>query len=194
MDNTYDVYLTGTLLGGGTEQVAVDGLVELFTLKETDARRLIDGKRRRVKTGCDKSTALKYRERLQAIGIEISIEHHHDATPEEPAAAPAGIAAQPAGLGKSAQFDSRDPGDKTILYEPPPPEKSAPVTEFSLAPAGSRLSEEPTELPAAPTIPEFSLAEPGDLIPSVPVTVDAVSPKTDHLSLVHGSGEDSHDP
>ena len=187
MDNTYDVYLTGTLLGDGTEQVAVDGLVELFTLKETDARRLVDGKRRRVKTACDKSTALKYRERLQAIGIEISIERHYDAVTEESAPAPAS-------LGKSAQFDSRDLGDKTILYEPPAPEKPSPVTEFSLAPTGSRLSEEPTELPTPPAMTEFSLAAPGDLIPSVPVTVEALNPQTDHLSLVQSSGEGSDDP
>jgi hypothetical protein len=195
MDNTYDVYLTGTLLGDGTEQVAVEGLVELFTLKETDAKRLVDGKRRRVKTGCDKSTALKYRERLQAIGIEISIERHLEAATEESAAAPASIAAQPAAasLGKSAQFDSRDLGDKTILYEPPPPEKPSPVTEFSLAPTGSRLSEEPTELPTPSAMTEFSLAPPGDLIPSVPVTVEALNPQTDHLSLVQSSGEGSDD-
>ena len=196
MDNTYDVYLTGTLLDDVTEQVAVEGLVELFTLKETDARRLVDGNRRRVKTACDKSTALKYRERLQAIGIEISIERHYDATTEESAPAPASIAAQPAAasLGKLAQFDSRDLGDKTILYEPPPPEKPSPVTEFSLAPTGSRLSEEPTELPTPPTMTEFSLAAPGDLIPSVTVTVEALNPQTDHLSLVQSSGEGSDDP
>ena len=195
MDNTYDVYLTGTLLGDGTEQVAVEGLVELFTLKEIDARRLVDGKRRRVKTACDKSTALKYRERLQAIGIEISIERHLDTATEESAPVPASIGAQPAAasLGKSAQFDSRDLGDKTILYEPPPPEKPSPVTEFSLAPTGSRLSEEPTELPTPSAMTEFSLAPPGDLIPSVPVTVEALNPQTDHLSLVQSSGEGSDD-
>ena len=194
MDNTYDVYLTDTLLGDGTEQIAVDGLVELFTLKEADARRMVDGKRRRVKTGCDKSTALKYRERLQAIGIEISIERHHEAATEESAPAPASIGVQPASLEKSAQFDSRDPGDKTILYEPPPREKPAPITEFSLAPAGSRLSEESTEVPTPTVMTEFSLAAPGDLIPSVSVTIEALNPQTDHLSLVQSSGEGSDDP
>ena len=194
MDNTYDVYLTGKLLDGGTEQVAVDGLVELFTIKESDARQLVDGKRRRVKTGCNKTTALKYRERLQAIGIEIGIERHQDAAPEEQVPPPADIVAQPVSRGIPAQFDSRDPGDKRIPFEPSPPEKPSPVTEFSLAPAGSRLSDEPKEVPAPPAMTEFSLAAPGDLIPSVPVTIEALNPKTDHLSLMQNSGDGSDDP
>ncbi len=188
MDNTYDVYLTGKLLDDGTEQVAVQGLVELFTIKESDARQLVDGKRRRVKTGCDKSTALKYRERLQAIGIEIGIERHQGAAPEERAPPPADIAAQPVSRGIPAHLDSRDPGDKSISYKP------SPVTEFSLAPAGSRLSDEPTGVPAPPAMPEFSLAAPGELIPSVPVTIEALNPKTDHLSLMQNSGDGSNDP
>ena len=192
MDNSYDVYLTGELLAGSSETIAIAGLVELFALEESDARRLVDGKRRRVKTDCDKGAALKYRERLQAIGIEVSIERRQASVTSESDQPPL-AAARPDKIGKSAQFESRDLGDKTVMYEPSSPEPPGSDSGLSIAPLGSRLSEESAEQLHTPAAAEFSLADAGGLIPSVPVTPETIDPKTDHLSLVQDSSEDSRD-
>lgn len=86
MDNSYDVYLTGELLTDSSETTAIAGLVELHALEESDARRLVDGKRRRVKTDCDKGAALEYRNRRQASMADISLAYAEDLIPFVPIA------------------------------------------------------------------------------------------------------------
>ena len=191
MENTFDVYLTGRLLDGHPEDTVVAGLTELFTLEAADASRLVDGTRRRVKTSCDRATALNYRERLLAIGIDVAIERHQVASSASSAAsypASAGLSGDPVSRepGQVAQFGTRDVGDQTAAFKSQSKQTShdqrAP-NEFSLAPVGSLLSESRTEVTPMTEHTEFSLAAPGDIIPTLQKTVKALNPTTDHLAL-----------
>lgn len=78
MDNSHAVYLSGELLAGDSEAIAMAGLVEPFTLRESDPSR------RRVETNCDKGASLEYRDRKQASLADISLAHAEDLIPLVP--------------------------------------------------------------------------------------------------------------
>lgn len=201
MENTFDIYLTGQLLEGHSREAVVAGLTELFTLKAADALRLVDGTRRRVKTSCDRTTALNYRERLLAIGMDVAIERHQPApsagkVSSPPTQAELGSKAVSRDLGHVAQFDARDVGDKTVVFEPQPKQPQhiqTQPTEFSLAPVGSLLAESRTEVTPIREHTEFSLAAHGEIIPTLQQKVDALNPATDHLALEGDSAVERHD-
>ena len=201
MENTFDIYLTGRLLEGHSREAVVAGVTELFTLKAADALRLVDGTRRRVKTSCDRATALNYRERLLAIGIDVAIERHQPApnafdTGNSPTQD--GLSSKPVSKdpGHVAQFDARDVGDKTVVFEPQPKEPQhvqTKPTEFSLAPVGSLLAESRTEVTPVREHIEFSLAAHGEIIPTLQKKAEALNPATDHLALEGDSAVESDD-
>ena len=50
----------------------------LFSLEKRAASALLGGAERRVKSDCDKATALKYRQAISAIGAGVTISRHDE--------------------------------------------------------------------------------------------------------------------
>ena len=70
----------------------------------------------------------------------------------------------------------------------PPPEESKDRQHeaeagLSLAPVGTRLSDQAPPPSQVVTIPDYSVAPAGEIIPSLKVTATPVTPSTDHLEL-----------
>jgi len=198
MENTFDIYLTGRLLEGHSREAVVAALTELFTLESADALRLVDGTRRRVKMSCDRATALNYRERLLAIGMDVAIERHKPVPSALNVGRPltqAGLRSEPMSkdLGHVAQFGARDVGDKTVVFESQPKQVETRPIEFSLAPVGSLLAESRTEVTPVIESTEFSLAAHGEIIPTLQKTTEPLNPSTGHLALEDGPAVERDD-
>lgn len=155
-DNTepmFDVFLSGDLLPGFEPTTVAAGIAKLFKVDQAAADRLVDGQRHRVKSGCDKKTALAYRSALSELGAKVAVERHAssgagganpaapasaatssadappsaDAIANEPRPTPAAqskIETSPSG---QASFEAQDPGSHVIDYESP----EAPVASAS---------------------------------------------------------------
>jgi hypothetical protein len=163
LEPKFDVYVTGDTLDGFQRDSVVAGLVHLFSIDGAAAEQLFDGSKRQVKAGCDKATALRYREALAGIGAAVLVERHPDETPHS-----ASLASQGA----------------DVIGETTTRELASGQSSFELAPTGALMSD-PTERAVLPvvTVPDYALAEPGALIPSVSHHIDPIDPDISHLQL-----------
>lgn len=163
MEPRFDVYVTGDTLDGFQRASVLLGLAHLFSIDDAAAAQLFDGSKRQVKAGCDKATALKYREALAGIGAAVLVERHPDEPPP------------------SASLDSEG---AAVIDEATTRELASSQSSFELAPAGALMSD-PTERAVSPvvTVPDYALAEPGALIPSISHHIDPIDPDISHLQL-----------
>ncbi len=163
MEPRFDVYVTGDTLDGFQRDSVLAGLVHLFSIDDAAAEQLFDGTKRQVKAGCDKATALKYREALAGIGAAVLVERHPDEPPN---------AASPASEGADG------------IDEATPRELAGSQSSWELAPTGALMSD-PSKGAASPavTVPNYALAEPGALIPSISRQIDPINPDISHLQL-----------
>ena len=199
MADDFDVYFAGVCLPGFARDDVAASIARTFKLSDEAAQTLMDGKPHRIKAGCDKPTALKYREVMAGIGGKVDIVRHG----ASPAAATDG--SQPEGLRKDikplvsgpAQFTSKptktahDPGagkveriDEAISWEPPEKPIEPAATELTVAPVGILLGDnsDATSQPAV-SVPDLEVAAAGEVIPTLPQHKEALNPKTGHLRI-----------
>ena len=201
MEPRFDVYITGTLLDGFEENTVIDALAGLFSLEKRAASALLGGAERRVKSDCDKATALKYRQAISAIGAGVTISRHDEA----PFASADSMSRSPLDGDQTVDDNSvsgnaeqekvidpfpqaaHDAGSESASTTEPP-DANTPVAQeqapWEIAPAGSLMSAV-TDTPDAPLIavPSYEVAPPGEIIPTIERNVTAVNPVIDHLQL-----------
>ena len=141
MEPTFDVYLTGATLDGFERSAVIASLAQLFKLDADAAEKLLAGKQQRVKSQCDKATALKYRTALSTAGAEVLVQRHATSNAEQ--AAPA------ASSGTFAQ------GKPSTLGAEPSARDKAPSAQ------GQEASTQPGQPPAASQGPATFTSQPG---------------------------------
>ena len=163
MEPSFDVYVTGDTLAGFQRETVVAGLAQLFSIEDAAAARLFDGSKRRVKAGCDKATALRYREALSGIGASVLVERHSDASSDT----------------ASSALENNE-----VAKDPLGPDFITSQSPWELAPTGALMST-PSNDKTVPsvTIPDYNLAEPGALIPTISAHADPIDPDISHLQL-----------
>lgn len=187
MEATFDIYISGDLRTGFSKNEAVAGLSRLFSVDEQAAQVLLDGRAHRVKAKCSKGTALKYREALGQIGIGVTITRTDaDAAATRTTAdegTPPITATEKPSPAHFTATDTVSAGGGGVDWQPTdaPPVDSA---ELTLAPVGSIIGDDrqdPDYKLAA--VPDFEVADAGELIPTVSVKKDVLTPRVDHLHL-----------
>lgn len=181
MEPRFHVYVTGNTLEGFRRQEVIEALARLFVIEQAAAEALLNGVKRRVKTDCDKATALKYREALEQIGAAVDVERNGNHTDSVQV-----LANQPS-IGAD---EGRHQSDQTIdqATQPIAPGSGYAAdgidTPWELAPPGTFMLE-PHAATTVPSIviPAYDVAEPGELIPNLITTHNPVIPDTSHLLL-----------
>lgn len=203
MSGEFDVYFAGECVPGFEPEVVLAGIARTFKLDNEAASRLMDGSRHRIKSGCDKTTALRYREVMAAIGAIVTITRHGvapddseaDSSPETQhrelkplVKGPASFTSQPINHHESGIPSPPDPEDG-IAWEPPLTNRptsntSTTPVELSVAPVGSLLgNEQGTEPYKLVSVPDYEVSAAGEMIPNLPDEREIVVPKTDHLHI-----------
>lgn len=174
LEASFDVYVSGKPLVGFERADVVAGVAKLFAIESIAAEKLLDGKPHRVKSDCDKATALKYREGLTRIGAEVSFVRHGSKPHVDPPPAPEA----------PARFHSKDPGLGTVEWDSGDQPSESSSAEFTVAPVGTSMSEHVQRKPfKSVTVPNFDVARPGEVIPTLPEKKASVAPNIDHLQL-----------
>lgn len=199
LSSTFDVYFAGETVDGFDREKVGKGLGKLFGAKPEQIAHLMSGARCKIKTNCDKATALKYREAMANIGAKALIERSgsaHETTqpaaqevPSRPEANREGMDALyvDRGAREPAHFDSHDKhGQEPDTVDWVEPEKVEPKkAEMSIAPPGSIMSEhvhqEPYKLVKTP---DYDLAPAGAEIPNLPKHEEKLDPDVSQLRLV----------
>ena len=70
MDARYSIYFAGELLDGHDRATVRAGLAKLFNADEATLDKLFSGKAQMIKRGCDKATALKYKQAMERAGAQ----------------------------------------------------------------------------------------------------------------------------
>ena len=198
MDPSFDVYLSGNLLAGFERDGVTAGICQLFSVEHASAALLLDGLPHRIKSDCDKATALKYRESLTKVGAEVSIVRHGSPPPDSSSATnPSGEHGAPAPSSAPSPSPSSTPApapapmpavSDTAAVDTPPADRttaSESMTGLSIAPVGALMSEEVEPAPnAAVTLPAFDVAPAGEVIPTLPNQASPVQVNIEHLHLL----------
>ena len=88
MDPQYDIYFAGEVLDGHDPASVRAALGKLFKADEDTLDRLFSGKVLAIKRGCDKATALKYKESMERVGANPVIRAAKNTAEPTPAQAP----------------------------------------------------------------------------------------------------------
>lgn len=185
-------------MNGFEREAVVESVARLFALERGAAEELLKGSFRRVKSNCDKSMALKYREALVTAGAEVTVTRHGVApsvgssstTGEEPP-----LPAEPSELSTPAEFGATGTPKslgtaaeavewvQPVVSKKPSGSDNGPDS-WDIAPTGSIMSEF-TEKPCAPEVapPDYEIAEVGEVIPTIKDDVTPLHPEIDHLHL-----------
>ncbi len=211
MSGEFDVFFAGECLDGFTREAVTEGIARTFKLTPDAAAKLMDGGRHRIKGGCDKTTALRYREAMAKIGAKVVIARPETGTEAEAPApvttaqshadphdhrdakarvsGPAAFEEQPSKVPHDAAAMAHT-GDETIPWEAPETPQADPEPALSLAPVGAILGNEEGERPyALVDVPDYDVSAAGEVIPTLPDEREPLNPNTDHLHMVT---EDSH--
>ncbi len=70
MQPSYNIYFAGQLLPGHDATTVRAGLGKLFNADDQTLDKLFSGKAQLIKRGCDKATALKYKQAMEAAGAQ----------------------------------------------------------------------------------------------------------------------------
>ena len=73
MEALFDVYFTAETDGSTERNVVRDGLARLFKIDANAATKLMNGDRHGIKRGCDRATALRYRDAMLKVGAKVII-------------------------------------------------------------------------------------------------------------------------
>ena len=74
MEPLFDVYLAAEVIGETDRDTVIKGLTALFKIDTNAAIKLMNGQRHRIKRGCDEATALRYRDAIAKVGVNVIIE------------------------------------------------------------------------------------------------------------------------
>jgi hypothetical protein len=108
MNALYDVYYRGELLDDQDRDTVRSNLQRLFKADETTLDRLFSGKTQVLKRGCDKATALKYKQAMERAGARPLIRERR---PETAAAQAAHQSDAVESGATAAQREARQPPD-----------------------------------------------------------------------------------
>jgi hypothetical protein len=195
MSAEFDVYFAGECLADAEPSAVVAGIAKTFKLTDDAAGKLMTGGPHRIKSQCDKATALKYREVMAAIGAKVTIVRHGEQpeTGTKPATHEAAQSAkgEPAAFGVAPSKVPHDPGtsaetdsDETIAWSEPEHSEPDLDAQFTLAPVGSVLAEDAIHNPPLQiTVPDYDVSAAGEMIPNLPDEREKVEPRTDHLHV-----------
>ena len=119
MEPLFDVYLAAEVIAEADRDTVIKGLTSLFKIDTNAAIKLMNGQRHRIKRGCDKATALRYRDAIAKVGVNVIIERQ--ASPSETAdlSLSAGQASEN-GTAQKANFSGSD-SNATRTQENSPP-------------------------------------------------------------------------
>ena len=198
MDPRFDIYIIGDAVNGFEREAVIESVARLFALERGAAEELLKGSFRRVKSNCDKSMALRYREALVTAGAEVAVTRHGvapnvgsssttgeepplPAEPSEPSTpAEFGATGTPKSLGTAAEAVE---WVQPVVSKKPSGSDNGPDS-WDIAPTGSIMSEF-TEKHCAPEVapPDYEIAEVGEVIPTIKDDVTPLHPEIDHLHL-----------
>lgn len=186
MEPLYDVCFAGQLLDGQELKSVRNKIQKLFKANPETLEKLFSGKNQILKRGCDKATALKYKNAIEAAGAKPIIragEVTADPVPAIPAAAEERNEGN--SLPDQQNFDLAPAGSDVLR----PEEREAPVhtdvdvSHLNLAAAGTTLGEPAEAAHSAPDTSHLSMGEVGEDIPNLPDTRTAIAPNTNDISL-----------
>jgi len=183
METLYDVCFAGQLLEGQELQVVRQNLGKLFNADPGTLDKLFSGKTQLVKRGCDKATAVKYKQAMEKAGARPVIRANSISQPEStgPATGEAGATA----AGPEAEFDLAPEGSDVLR----PEERSAPVSNevdtafLELAAVGTTMGESQEAAGQAPETSHLSMGEVGEDIPNLEDTRKPVNPDINNIAL-----------
>ncbi len=199
METRYDIQFDGQILPGQDPAEVQARIGRLFKASDATLKALFSGKLQTVKRGCDKATALKYKQAMEQAGAKPLIKRADTAPAAQPVAAtnPAPPAAEPTTPAATSAADriaalaaepdkGFDPGGKPLApveYARPDTPAAEDNESLSVRPVGELLdeAERPTVVPVAVDISGLDVAPPGPLPQPAPSSAQA--PDTTHLSM-----------
>ena len=125
MEKRYNVYFSGQILAGHDATAVRSALARLFNANESTLEKLFSGKAQLIKKGCDKATALKYKQAMEKAGAKPSIKLVQDSSGAPPGGAPPG----------EAPSSAPEPTPESSAAEPSAAEPSAAEKIAALAAA-----------------------------------------------------------
>jgi hypothetical protein len=140
MDARYSIYFAGELLDGHDRATVRAGLAKLFNADEATLDKLFSGKAQMIKRGCDKATALKYKQAMERTGARPII--RDEASGETPAveqpepAKPVSAAEKIAALA-AAPDEGAYRSDTSVATANAPEVPAADGSAMNLAPTGA---------------------------------------------------------
>ncbi|WP_040482083.1 hypothetical protein [Luminiphilus syltensis] len=176
MEIKFDVYFAGSIKSGADQNQVKTEFARLFKIDELEAAKRFDGGRYRIKTDCDKATAIRYQKALDQIGAVAIIERRNEAPP------PAAVVPEASAAVASAEIHDESPSKDLA---------SDLAGSFTLAEVGARMDQATSTPPPAISVPNFDIAEAGEIIPTIKPDVAPAKPETGHLSLAPLSDQDA---
>ena len=209
MDVHYSISFAGELLEEHDQATVRAGLARLFNADDATLDKLFSGKAQMIKRGCDKATALKYKQAMERVGAKpiIKAETSGDSPAEEQTAPakPTSAAEKIAALAAAPDEHAYRSNTSGATAEAPAADSSginlAPTGADVLRPdertevaeadidtsdllvdeAAQRLSEEPPPPPPAPDTSHLGMGEVGETIPNLDTGPAPVKPNTDSI-------------
>lgn len=220
MDPLYDIYFAGEILDGYEPAAVRSALGKLFKADDPTLDKLFSGKLLMIKSGCDKATAMKYKQSMERAGANPVIRAQE--TPTPPPEAKSTEADSPSAADKIAALAAAPDENAYRSGESAAPETPAETVEegMNIAPAGTdvlraeerqviqevevdtsglavdraaeRLSEAPEPPPPAPDTSHMAMGEVGETLPILDQAAPPAAVETNHLEL-SPSGTDFSD-
>ena len=186
MEPLYDVCFAGQLLDGQELQSVRNKIQKLFKANPETLEKLFSGKTQILKRGCDRATALKYKNAMEAAGAKPIIHAGEVAADSEPAK-PAVAKESKEGSSRPDQqnFDLAPVGSDVLRAEEreTPARADVDVSHLNLAAAGTTLGEPAEATHSSPDTSHLSMGEVGEDIPNLPDTRTVIEPNTNDISL-----------
>ncbi len=179
MGSSYDVCFAGQLLEGQDLQVVRQNLAKLFQTSPETLDKLFSGKTQVIKKGCDRETAMKYKEAMARSGAmaivrssTAQLDQPESATAADNSADEAGFDLAPAGT------DVLRPEERAVLHT-----STIDTSALDLAETGATLDQTSTATTGAPDTSHLSMGEVGEDIPTLANTDIPLQPNIDHIDL-----------
>lgn len=184
----YDIYFTGKIAEGISEDVAQQNLATLFKTSVDKVSRLFNGKPQLLKRGMDKAATVKYKAAFEGAGLVVAFKKL------TPAPAPTPTPVEPASESTPTASDTATEGSMTlaavgsdVLREDERrvmPEVDIDTSEIKMVSAFMEPEAEQKPAVAAPDISHISVAEVGaDLLAEKPAAPAPLELNLEELSL-----------
>ena len=182
MPENYNIYFSGEIAAGEALSDVRDRVGALFNARDNTLDKLFSGKTQLIKRNCSIDEARKYQAAMRRAGALATI------APAEP-----GDERRTAGPRSPASDVSTAATAPGADNEPQVPAVAA-GTDFSLAPAGERLSTPPPAPPPPPDTSHLSVMAIGDAIPTLRSAPPPPPPDTSGLRLEDPGNEPRNAP